>query len=68
MRCNMALEPEKWYRPQAEEMAEIAAAPTLANWRSMKIGPPYSKRGSIVLYHGRDVIKWLEDGKVTPAA
>lgn len=31
---------------------------TLANWRSLKLGPPYSKIGGRVLYKTSDIIFW----------
>lgn len=31
---------------------------TLANWRSLGYGPPYSKMGGRVLYRAADILTW----------
>jgi hypothetical protein len=34
---------------------------TLANWRSQKKGPPYSKIGHVIRYNVEDIERWLKD-------
>jgi hypothetical protein len=41
---------------------------TLANWRSLGIGPAYIKAEGGILYRWRDVEKWLASQLVTPSA
>lgn len=42
---------------------------TLANWRSLGIGPPYTKTSDgSVRYRWADVDKWLNARNVEPAA
>ncbi len=43
-------------------------ARTLANYRSSRVGPPYRKVGSRVLYRLDDLIAFVEAGLVEPAA
>ena len=64
-------EPEAFYRPNDEALRLIGTQGTLAQWRSKGTGPKFLKlsegRGSRVLYHGTDLISWLEEKRV-PAA
>ena len=48
-------DPEKFYRPQDEEMRKVASVGTLAQWRYRgNVGPPYIKiGGGKILYEGR---------------
>lgn len=64
----MKILPEKYYRPSAEELRQIAAVQTLASWRHKKVGPPYTLSGSRVLYKGEDLIAWLEANRVDTRA
>lgn len=41
---------------------------TLANWRSLGIGPPYIKPAGTIRYRWSDVEKWLTSNAVTPQA
>ena len=41
---------------------------TLANYRSARVGPPYRKVGSRVMYRLDDLIQFVEAGLVEPAA
>jgi hypothetical protein len=41
---------------------------TLANYRSARVGPPYRKVGSRVVYRLDDLIQYVEAGLVDPAA
>lgn len=59
-------------RPVYLSAAEAAAfvglnARTLANYRSARVGPPYRKVGSRVLYRLDDLIEYVEAGLVEPA-
>lgn len=44
---------------QVEEIYNISTK-TLANWRTLKIGPPYSKPGRRVLYRVEDIEKFID--------
>jgi hypothetical protein len=37
---------------------------TLTNWRSRRIGPPYYRRNRRIFYKRRDLIDFMEAGKV----
>ena len=60
--------PTRFYRPTDDALRTIATAGTLAQWRFHGTGPAFHKlaqgRGSRVLYHGADVLKWLEQKRV----
>lgn len=45
------------------EVAEVVrkSPKTLANWRSLEIGPPYHKVNGRILYDWRDVRSWLAE-------
>jgi hypothetical protein len=43
------------------------AVPTIRDWRTRRIGPPYIRRGT-ALYRWADVQSWLAGGVVTPGA
>lgn len=49
------------------EAAKIAALKiqTLRNWRCKKVGPSFSKIGTLVRYSYEGFLKFLEDKKVT---
>ena len=38
--------------------AKAISLKTLANWRSLAVGPPYSRIGGRVLYRLHDVVVW----------
>lgn len=44
---------------QVEEIYNIPKQ-TLANWRSLKVGPPYSKAGRRILYRIKDLEDFLD--------
>jgi hypothetical protein len=44
---------------QVEEIYNIPKQ-TLANWRSLKVGPPYSKAGRRILYRVKDLESFLD--------
>ena len=67
----MKIEADRFYTPDASEMRVLGAVQTLARWRHEGKGPSYSKSGSRVIYHGADVLAWLEARRVetgTPEA
>jgi hypothetical protein len=39
---------------------------TLRNWRHLRRGPAYSKRGRMVRYSVEDLIQFMKAGRVTP--
>jgi hypothetical protein len=47
---------------QVEELYQIPVQ-TLANWRSKKIGPAYSKPGRRILYRPQDIEAFLDRTK-----
>ena len=62
-------DPDRYYKPQDEEMRQIATVGTLAQWRySGTSGPSYIKIGSSgrVIYRGSDLVEWLDKNRVTP--
>lgn len=62
-------DPEKFYRPQDEEMRKVASVGTLAQWRYRgNVGPPYIKigGGGKILYEGRALNDWLAAHRVEP--
>ena len=61
--------PEKPYRPSDPEMRQIASPGQLAQWRHLgRTGPPFIRVGSKIFYAGGDLIRWLEENRVEPAA
>lgn len=40
--------------------ARAISLKTLANWRSLRYGPPYAKVGGRVLYKIADIVDWEE--------
>lgn len=63
----MAREPLATPREVAEYVRKNER--TLANWRSLGIGPPYHKAGDgSVRYRWADVDKWLTARRIEPAA
>jgi hypothetical protein len=61
------MKPNIFYRPQDDELRNIAAVQTLAKWRHEGRGPPYHEAGRNILYLGADVLAWLEGRKVVPS-
>ena len=61
-----------YYRPSDDDLRSLATESTLAQWRCAGIGPAFSKlntgRGSRVLYHGEDLLKWLKEKRVAVEA
>ena len=51
----------------ARDVADILGVSdgTLANWRSLGIGPSYVRAGSAVRYRAGDVTEWLHQRTVT---
>jgi len=41
---------------------------SLRNWRHMRRGPAYSKRGSMVRYRVQDLLAFMAEGRVDPEA
>jgi hypothetical protein len=54
MTCRRYLTPKE----VVERYRETLSEQTLANWRSMKIGPRYTKVGKAVLYREDDLDAW----------
>ncbi len=55
---------DAFYSP--DETAQVLGydIKTLASYRSQGGGPPFSKRGKRILYHGKDLAAWLLGGRV----
>lgn len=47
---------------QAAEYLGLAPG-TLANWRTRRIGPTFSKLGALILYRREDLDRWVERGR-----
>jgi len=60
------VDPQELYSPADLDKKGLAKKQTLAQRRHEKRGPPYLKIGTRVLYHGRDLIAWLESSRVEP--
>ena len=60
--------PNSFYRPGDADLRSIGTEGTLAQWRHHGTGPAFHKlnngRGSRVLYHGKDLLSWLEKKRV----
>ena len=58
---------EDRYVSDIEAAQILSASPqTLRNWRHLRKGPPYSKRGRMVRYLVRDLLDFMESGRVDP--
>lgn len=59
---------DDWLAPREASALIRAAEKTLANWRALNIGPPYSKlsegKSGRVRYRRRDVLAWLNQRRV----
>jgi len=52
------------YSPkEVSELVGIKVS-TLAQWRTMKVGPPYFKLGALVKYKIDEVNAWVEEQKI----
>ena len=60
----MQIHQEEFYHPTSHEMGLIAKPQTLAKWRHEGRGPAYHKSGQRVIYHGRDVLEWLDSRRI----
>jgi hypothetical protein len=51
------------------EAAEILSSSpqTLRNWRHLRRGPAYSKRGRMVRYKVRDLLDYMAAGRIVPS-
>ena len=62
-----SLHAHEWWTPRETSEFTRFAEKTLANWRSLGVGPSYSKIGrgrGRVLYHSHDVKMWLANQAV----
>ncbi len=58
---------EDRYVSDVEAAQILSASPqTLRNWRHMQKGPPYTKRGRMVRYLVRDLLNFMESGRIDP--
>jgi len=62
----MKIDPQKLYRPVDPEMQILGKQQTLANWRSKGQGPAFIRAGGRILYHGTDLITWIETNRIQP--
>ena len=56
------------YRPQDEQMRQIASVGQLSQWRFHKRGLPFIQIGKNVYYSGHDLIRYLNEQRVEPRA
>lgn len=64
---RMKIDPEKYYKPCDPELRPLAAAQTLANWRSLGCGPSFIRVRGTILYLGSDLLLFLDAGRVQTA-
>ena len=57
---------DRYYRPQDPALRLIATVGSLALWRHQGKGPAFHKLGRKILYHGRDLNRWLDEHRVEP--
>jgi DNA-binding transcriptional MerR regulator len=57
MSRTVALEARLWTPAQVAERYQLSER-TLANWRSLGLGPPYIKAGRSVLYRETELARW----------
>ena len=58
---------EDRYLTDVEAGKLLSASPqTLRNWRCVGRGPAYSKQGRMVRYSLRDLMKFMEAGRINP--
>ena len=54
----------KYLNPKEVEAVYGFKVGTLANWRSQKKGPRYSKIGHVIRYNAEDIDRWLQHYEV----
>lgn len=59
---------DDWLTPREASALTRAAEKTLANWRALSVGPPYTKlsegKSGRVRYRRRDLVAWLDQRRV----
>ena len=59
---------DSFYRPGDADLRSLGTEGTLAQWRHHGTGPNYLKlnqgRSSRILYHGRDLLAWLDQKRI----
>ena len=56
---------ERLYRPQDDEMRQIASVAQLAQWRHHKrTGPPFIRVGTKIFHAGEAIVSWLNKNRV----
>ena len=61
-----AIEPDALFRPDHPTLRSIGTVGTLAQWRHRGTGPPFVRYGRLILYRGRDLLRWLDQHMVYP--
>jgi hypothetical protein len=57
------------YVPDVMAAVIIGSKPqTLRNWRHLRKGPPYTKRGRMIRYRVKDLLNYMAAGRVDPEA
>lgn len=51
----------RWLTPSQVSEKTGFAEKTLANWRSMNVGPPWRKIGRLVRYDEVEVERWMRE-------
>jgi hypothetical protein len=58
---------EDRYVNDVEAAKILSVSPqSMRNWRHMRKGPPYTKRGRMVRYLVRDLLDFMESGRIDP--
>ena len=61
-----AIDPDGLYRTDHPTLRSLGTAGTLAQWRHRGTGPPFVRYGRLILYRGRDLLRWLDEHMVYP--
>ena len=65
---NLSYDPNS-YVPDVTAAVIIGSKPqTLRNWRHLRKGPPYTKRGRMIRYRVQDLLDFMAAGRVDPEA
>lgn len=61
------MENQDRYINDVEAAKILSASPqTLRNWRCRRVGPAYIKRGRMVRYSLKELVGFMEDGRIVP--
>jgi hypothetical protein len=58
---------EDRYVNDVEAAKILSVSPqSMRNWRHMRKGPPYTKRGRMVRYSLKELMNYMDGGRITP--